>query len=223
MLAPPALCLENGRVTPVESTRATRAAATRSHLVAVGRELFAERGFAGTATEDIVAAAGVTRGALYHHFRDKQDLFRAVFAAVEEEINQRVNAVAMAEGDPWEGLVRGCAAYLDACLDVATQRIALIDAPAVLGWDVWREVGAQHRFGLLAAGMSWGIVSGEVADQPVAAAVHVLLGALNEGAVYIARAADRKAARDEIAAVIGRVLDGFRSPEATTRLQFPRR
>lgn len=194
----------------VETRRAARAAGTRSQLVAAARELFAERGFGSTATEDIVGRAGVTRGALYYHFRDKQDLFRAVFAEVEEDVNRQVTAASMAAGDPWDGLVSGCWAYLDATLDPATQRIALIDAPSVLGWDAWREIGSQHRFGLLASGLVWAIAAGQVDDQPVPPLVHMLLGALNEGALHIARADDRPAARDEVAAVIERMLAGLR-------------
>lgn len=194
----------------VETKRAARAAGTRSQLVAAARELFAERGFGGTATEDIVGRAGVTRGALYYHFRDKQDLFRAVFAEVEEDVNRQVTAASMAAGEPWDGLVSGCSAYLDATLDPATQRIVLIDAPSVLGWDAWREIGAQHRFGLLASGLVWAIAAGQIDDQPVTPVVHMLLGALNEGALYIARADDRRAARDEVVAVIERMLAGLR-------------
>lgn len=195
----------------VETKRAARAAGTRAQLVAIGRELFAQRGFAGTSTEEIVMRAGVTRGALYYHFRDKQDLFRAVFADVEEDVNRHVTAVAMATGEPWDGLVAGCSAYLDASLDPATQRIALIDAPSVLGWEAWREIGSQHLFGLLAMGISWAMVAGQIDDQPVAPLVHVLLGALNEGALFIAGAADRPATRDEVGAVVSRLLAGLRT------------
>ncbi|MGH9277861.1 MAG: TetR/AcrR family transcriptional regulator [Acidimicrobiales bacterium] len=196
----------------VESKRAAQAAVTRSQLVAVGHRLFAERGFAGTSTEDLVKEAGVTRGALYYHFRDKQDLFRAVFAAIEEGVNEHVTAVAMAQADePWAGLVAGCSAYLDASLDPATQRIALMDAPSVLGWDAWREIGAEHRFGLLAAGLSWAMAAGEIEPQSVAPLVHVLLGALNEGALFIARADDRMEARDEVVAAVERLLAGLKT------------
>src|SRR5262249_16225979 len=99
---------KNGRVAPVDTNPPARPPGTRSPLVGVGREVFAERCFGATSTEDIVQRAGVTRGALYYHFRDKQDLFRAVFAAVEEDIHRHVTAAAVAEGDPWGGLVGGC-------------------------------------------------------------------------------------------------------------------
>ncbi len=193
----------------VESSRAVRAAGTRSELIAAARRLFAEHGFAGTSTEEIVLQAGVTRGALYYHFRNKEDLFRAVYASVQEDVLEQVSAVAMAEAEPWDGLLAGCAAYLDASLDPATQRIALLDAPSVLGWETWREVGFQHLFGLLATGLHWGMAAGELAEQPVAPLVHVLLGALNEGAMFIARAEDRLAARHQIGEVITGLLTGL--------------
>ena len=199
----------------VETTRAARAAVTRSQLIAVGRRLFAERGFAGTATEDIVAAAGVTRGALYYHFRNKQDLFRAVFATIEEEVHEQVTAVALLEPEPWSGLLAACAAFLDASLDPAIQQIALIDAPSVLGWDEWREIGSQYRFGLLAVGLEWAMATGRIDDQPVAPLAHVLLGALNEGALFIARTGGdgRQAARNEVAAIVARLLAGLEPPQ----------
>ena len=191
-------------------TRHAEAAGTRAHLLAVGRRLFAERGFAGTSTEEIVQQAGVTRGALYYHFRNKQDLFRAVLAEVEEDVHQRLAAVAMAEAEPWDGLVAASTAFLDACLDPAVRRIALIDAPSVLGWDAWREIGSQHRFGLFATGLQWAIVAGQIDDVATAPMAHVLIGALNEGALFIAGAADRAGARDEVGAIITRLLAGLK-------------
>lgn len=194
----------------VESTRGDQAEGTRSHLLVVGRRLFAERGFAGTSTEEIVHQAGVTRGALYYHFRNKQDLFRAVFAEVAEAAYERVTAVSMAESEPWDGLLAGCSAFLDASLDPAMQQIALIDAPSVLGWEAWREIGSQDAFGLLTLGLQWAMVAGQIEDQPVAPLAHVLLGALNEGALFIARSPDRAAARDQVAAAITGLLNGLR-------------
>ena len=192
------------------TAKAVKAAATRADLLAVGRRLFAERGFTATSTEEIVQQAQVTRGALYYHFRSKEDLFRAVFEAVEEDVNDRVTKVATAAGEPWPALVAGCEAFLDACLDPSVQRIALLDAPSVLGWDVWRQIGSQHSFGLLATGLQWAIVTGDVEDQPVAPLAHVLLGALNEAALYIARADNPQAARQEVGAVLERLLENLR-------------
>ncbi|MGH9222646.1 MAG: TetR family transcriptional regulator [Acidimicrobiales bacterium] len=204
----------------VKTRQAAQSAATRAQLLAVGRALFAERGYAGTATEEIVLQAGVTRGALYYHFRNKVDLFRAVFAQMEEDIHQHVSAISMAETEPFAGLIAGCAAFLDACLDEAVQRIVLLDAPAVLGWDAWREGGVQHRFGLLAMGLEWAMKAGQVADQPVAPIAQVLLGALNEGALFIATSTDRRAARDQVAATV-KPAPGHRVPPGAGRPARP--
>lgn len=203
---------DNATAMTADTQKARQAAGTRSQLVAVGRRLFAERGFAATSTEEIVVQAGVTRGALYYHYRNKEDLFGAVLADVEEEIHERVTAVSMAESDPWAGVMAGCQAFLDVCLNPAVQRIALLDAPSVLGWEAWRAVGAQHRFGLLAVGLQWAMLAGQIEDQPAAPLAHVLLGALHEGALFIAGADDRDAARREVGEIVERLLTGLRPP-----------
>src|SRR5215207_1413416 len=114
----------------LRTRRAEQAEGTRAALIGAGRELFAERGYAGVATEEIVAAARVTRGALYYHFEDKRDLFRAVFAEVDRELVEGVAQVALAVEDPWERLIAGFDAFLDACIDPALQRIVFLDAPS---------------------------------------------------------------------------------------------
>src|SRR3954468_9189805 len=130
----------------VSTTRPERGEATRDALVTAARALFAEHGYAGVGTEEVVRRAGVTRGALYHHFRDKQDLFRAVFEAIEQEMAERVASAAVSEADPWERQRLATGAFLDNCLDPAVQRIALTDAPSVLGLAAWREI--EERYGL---------------------------------------------------------------------------
>src|SRR5690606_8160720 len=106
--------------------------------------LFAERGYAGTATEEIVADAGITRGALYYHFADKADLFRAVFEELAAEVVARIDAAAAAARGGGASLRAGCHAWLDACLDPAVQRIVLLDGPSVLGWEEWRRIDARY-------------------------------------------------------------------------------
>src|SRR6516165_10537526 len=123
---------------PVKSRQAENSAATRAALVKVARKLFAERGYTEAATEEVVRRARVTRGALYHHFRDKQDLFRAVLHEEERKLAGTVTAAAATEPDPWRALKAGSEAFLDACLDPAVRQIVLIDAPAVLGWEDYR-------------------------------------------------------------------------------------
>src|SRR3954466_1155147 len=129
------------------SVRPARGGATRTALVGAARELFTERGYAAVGTEEVVRRAGVTRGALYHHFRDKQDLFRAVYEELEVEVVAAITARIAAVADPVELLAEGVRAFLDACSDPVMMRIGLRDAPAVLGWEEWREIGNRHGLG----------------------------------------------------------------------------
>lgn len=188
-----------------------RSRATREKLVAAARALFAERGYAAVGTEEIVRAAGVTRGALYHQFRDgKPQLFEAVFEVVEEETTQRIAEIALAGAtDPVAALRNGGRAFLEICAEPEIERIALLDAPAVLGWQRWREIGFRHGLGLVAATLQAGMDAGALAPGPVAPLAHLLLGALDEGALYVARADDRAVARAEIEQVIDRLIDGL--------------
>ena len=189
-------------------TQAQRREATRAALIGAARELFADRGFAAVGTSEIVQRAGVTRGALYHHFADKHDLFRAVYERVEQELTERIVTEVPLAGadDPVTVLRRGTARFLDACLEPEVQRIALLDAPAVLGYEVWREIGERYGLGLIAAALQSAVESGALPAQPVRPLAHVLLGALDEAALYIARADDVAGARREIGETLDRLL-----------------
>jgi AcrR family transcriptional regulator len=190
-----------------------RSQATRARLLAAARELFAARGYAAVGTEEIVRAAGVTRGALYHQFRDKEQLFDAVVVQVDAEATQRVADAAVAGGagggDPLAALRAGARAFLAACGEPEFERIALLDAPAVLGWERWREIGLAHGLGLVAGTLQAGMDAGAIARQPATPLAHLLIGALDEGALYIARAADRAVARAEVEGILDRLIDGL--------------
>src|SRR2546423_4413006 len=192
------------------SSRAQQSEATRRKLLRVGRDLFARRGFAGVATEEIVRRAGVTRGALYHHFRDKRDLFAAVVEQVEQEVMERVAEAALAETDAWDQQRAAIGAYLDVCLEPAVQRIVLTDAPSVLGVAAWREIEARYGLGLVSAGLQTTMEAGYIERQPVEPLAHLLLGALTEGGLLIARADDREKARREVGDGVDRILAGMR-------------
>jgi AcrR family transcriptional regulator len=187
--------------------QADRSAATRDALVAAARPLFAAHGFAGVSTDAIVAAAGVTRGALYHQFADKTALFEAVLAAVEADIARRLADEAAAAGisDPVEALRHAVRTWLDICVEPEIHRIALIDGPSVLGWTHWREVCQRHVLGLVRALVTHGIELGRIRPQPVMPLAHVLMGAGDEAALYVAETADRTRARAEMI----QVLDQF--------------
>ncbi len=197
-----------------KARRAAQAAATRAALVAAARRLFVEKGYHRTSTEEVVAEAGVgTRGALYHHFADKQALFEAAFIAVEEDL---VIEAAKNLADPADGalnqLRQGLVGFLDASLTPHVQRILLIDGPAVLGWVKWRELESLYGLGAIRAMLERAVEEGDLAaGQPVDALAHVLLAAADETALFIANATDQRAARDQGVKALNAVLDGLRA------------
>src|SRR3982751_5865177 len=157
-------------------TQAERTEATRGALVAAARELFGARGYAAVGTEEIVAAAGVTRGALYHHFRDKRDLFRAVFIESESSFVQQVAERVTGIQDPYELLVAALEATLDACTDSELARIAFLDGPAVLGYEDWRSIVDGYSLGLLTAMLGQAIEAGALRRTPVEPLAHLVAG-----------------------------------------------
>jgi AcrR family transcriptional regulator len=190
---------------------AERSEATRAALVAAARPLFADRGYAHVGTEEIVRAAGVTRGALYHQFRDKEELFAAVVEQLEQELAQRTGAAAMATQrpgapDPLAELRAGADAWLEGCTEPEIQRIVLLDGPAVLGWERWREIGMRYSIGMVESVLQAAIDVGQLEPAPVRPLAHVLMGAIDEAALYVATAEDPRAARVEVATVLDRLL-----------------
>ena len=197
---------------PRPRTQAQRSEATRSALMKAARQLFAKRGYADVGTEEIVRAAGLTRGALYHQFGGKRELFEAVYETVEKELAQRIGeTVAREAKEPIEAMRIGTEMLLDACLEPEVQQIALIDGPAVLGWQRWREIGAEAGLGLIEATVQAAIDAGQIAPQPTKPLAHVLMGALDEAAMMVARAEDPAKTRAEMAATIDTVLNGLRA------------
>lgn len=190
--------------------QADRSATTRDALVAAARRLFAAKGFAEVPTDAIVTAAGVTRGALYHQFADKTALFGAVMEAVEADIAERLADEVAAAGvtDPVEALQFAVRTWLDICVEPEIHRIALIDGPSVVGWAHWREVCQRHVFGLAQALLTRGIELGRIRSQPVRPLAHILMGASDEAALYVAEAADRTQARAEMTEVLDSLIDG---------------
>jgi AcrR family transcriptional regulator len=195
------------------SRKSEQAEGTRSALIQAARELFAQRGYAGVGTEEIVQRARVTRGALYHHFRGKEDLFRAVYEELERELVEQIAARAGTAADPFEALKAGHRAFLDACEDPAIQRITLLDAPSVLGWEQWREIGMRYGFGLVRGTLEAAMDAGLIERQPVNALSHLLLGAIDEAAMVVARADDGGRTRREVGAALDRYLDMLRAPD----------
>ena len=194
-------------------TKAAQREATVAALIGAARVLFAEKGYAGVGTEEIVQRAGVTRGALYHHFKGgKEDLFHAVLVQVSAETTQRVLAKADAAGDPWETLMVGVDAFLDASAIPEVQRIMLIDGPSVLGWDVWRAADGEFALTAMQQVLQHAMDTGRMVSQPARPLAHVLLGAIDEAAMVVARSEDPEAARAEMGRTVHRLLEGLRGP-----------
>jgi AcrR family transcriptional regulator len=194
-------------------TQAERSASTRAALLAAARPLFAQRGYADVGTPEIAAAAGMTRGALYHQFTDKLSLFTAVLEQLEEELVGQLaeQVAAAAPPDALAALSAALDGWLDACRDPALVRIALVDAPTVLGQHAWREIATRYGLGLAVRLLQEAIEVGLIHQQPVEPLAHVLLGAADEAALYVAYAADPDHARDQVKAVLHQLVNGLRT------------
>ncbi len=199
---------------PPRSRMTERTEETRAAILAAARELFAERGYAAVGTEEIVRAARLTRGALYHHFAGKEDLFRAVYELVEQEIVEKIAVAAVAASDPLDALRTGARIWLDVCEDPAVQRIALLDAPSVLGWEQWREIGLRYGFGLVQGTLEAAMEAGLIERQPVRPLAHLLLGSIDEAGMLVARADDGGQTKREVAALVERYIDALVGPPA---------
>lgn len=197
-------------VNPERRTQAQRSEATRGALIDAARGLFAERGYEAVGTEEIVRAAGVTRGALYHHFGGKAELFEAVYERLEAESTERVARIVLGSDleSPLAAMRAGIGAFLDECAEPELQQIALRDAPAVLGWERWREIAAGNGLGLIEASLTAAIEAGEVRELPVRPMAHLLLGALDEAAMLVSRG-DDPVDRAEVSAVLLALLESF--------------
>ena len=193
------------------SRQAARSQATSARLIAAGRHLFAKHGYAGVGTEQIVKRARVTRGALYHHFADKRDLFLAVHESLEEELVAGI-AEALAEAateDPIVAMKVAVRAFLDSVLDPGRARITLIEAPSVLGWAEWREIDARYGLGLASAALQGAMDAGRIERRPVRPLASLFVAALGEAGILVATAADPAAARADVEEALEALIDGL--------------
>jgi AcrR family transcriptional regulator len=194
----------------MSDTKAAQALQTRRKLEAVARKLFAVRGFAGVSAEEIVAAAAMTRGALYHHYDGKEGLFEAVVDTLMQEVHAKLKKSAAGASDPLQAIERGIAAFLKVCTEPSVQGILLVDAPAVLGWPKWREMDAKYGFALLKQAMASAMQAGLLRTQNTEVVTHILLGALTETAMVVARSDDPAKARLEAERALTTMLTGWR-------------
>ncbi len=190
--------------------RARQREQTRQALLREGRRLFSGRGYGAVGLAEIVQAAGVTKGALYHHFEGKAELFRAVLEDAQQEVGRRVAAAADAHDEPWDQLVAGCQEFLTATTDRDIQRVMLVDGPAVLGWNEWRAMDEAASARHLADALTVLVDAGVIAPQPVAPLVHLLSGAMNEAALWLASSSGSEDLAHTRAA-LGRLLRSLRT------------
>ena len=187
--------------------RIEKGKATRDHLIEVARDLFGEHGYEGSSTAAVLDAAGVARGALYHHFETKESLFDAVLNRVMEDIADAAAEAARAAPNPVASLRAGCATWLRMALDPAVQRIALLDPPAVVGWTRWREIDEQHVLGGLRATLHLIAAEGRLPAKEVDVLAHMMLAAVSEAALLIARAEDPERALADGQAAVDIMID----------------
>ncbi|NYH50655.1 MULTISPECIES: TetR/AcrR family transcriptional regulator [Nocardiopsis] len=194
---------------PEPGTRARQRERTRRVLLREARRLFAEHGYGGVGLARIVADSAVTKGALYHHFEGKPDLFRAVLEEVQAEVADAVARAADAHQDPWERLTTGCRAFLTASTAPDVRRIMLMDGPAVLGWSTWRALDEAASARHLTEALTDLVRAGVLRPQPIAPLAHLLSGAMNEAALWLAEA-DGPADLEDVWAALSRMLESQR-------------
>jgi AcrR family transcriptional regulator len=190
-------------------TQAERTEATRARLIATARRLFAEKGFAGTSTEEILSEASVSRGALYHHFPSKTDLFQATFEAVEDDLTVRLMTAAGTTSDPKRMLERGFDAFLDQCRNPEVQRIVMLDGATVLGWDTWHALDERYGFGAIKAVLTLAAEQGTIPTSSVDPMAHLLLGAVMQAGMVVARADDPAGAKRAMTKTFARIIAAF--------------
>lgn len=193
-------------------TQRERTEATRAALIAAGRELFGAHGYAQVSAEALVRAAGLSRGALYHQYGGKRELFEAVLEAVEQETVGRIAQQLAGVADAREALIAGVDAWLEACSDPEVEQIVLVDGPSVLGWEAFRALSMRHGLGVVEAVLGAAVEAGMLPEQPLRPLAHVLGGALDEAALYVARAEDQALARAEMSRVLRDLVGALLRP-----------
>ena len=191
-------------------TQKERSEATTSELVEVARRLFAADGYSATSLDDVVRGAGVTKGALYHHFKGKRELFLAVYEREQQRLAAaQLEAFSRRKGT-WDGFFAASRAFFEASLDPGVQRITLLDAPSVLGWETMREVESRYALVQLRKGIELLIRDGHIAPRPVEPLANLLFGSVCEAAMMVARADDQRAAARQVLAELKALLEGLR-------------
>jgi len=190
----------------VKDMRMAQGVETQRALRRQARKLFAQKGYSGANTNELVERARVTKGALYHHFANKKELYQAVVEDMEQELVERLEAAGAGRA-PWERLSAMCSAYVDACREPALARMLVLEAPAVLGWKTWCNL--EQRYEVAAFARCLKEIDG--LNEPAETLAQVILGALTTGARVIATAPDPESARTEVQQTLDRLICGLRS------------
>ncbi|MEV0344720.1 helix-turn-helix domain-containing protein [Nonomuraea sp. NPDC050680] len=193
--------------TSARRSQRERTEATTGALVTAARELFVSDGFSATSLDAICVRAGVTRGAFYHHFSNKEQIFREVYAADQRALAVVVRQAFQTRQDPWDGVFAGCRALLEASLEPAVRQITLVEAPGALGWSAMRDIQSGCK-DLMRRGLAIAVEAGCIPDRPLAPVTSLLYGGICESTLDIARAADQRAALKDTLAELGMVLAG---------------
>lgn len=192
-------------------TQRQRSEATIGELLAAARDLFGTRGYAATSLDDVARRAAMSKGALYHHFAGKPELFRAVFVKEQEALATAVIEASRRKRDPWEAFFAGCRGFLEASLDPVVQQITLLDAPAVLGWREMRDLEAPHSFAVLRVGIAQAVEDGRLPGRDASVLSHLVLGAMCEAVALAANAeSPERTVRRVIAELRGLLVVGSR-------------
>jgi AcrR family transcriptional regulator len=178
-------------------TQRERSESTTGEILDAARRLFASDGYQATSLDDIADASAVTKGAIYHHFSGKPDLFRAVFEREEQRLAEQSGQAYASKDDPWDGFYEGCRVWLDAATDPGVQQIIFLDAPAVLGWETVREIDSDYALALMTAALEASMDAGRIPRRPVRPLAHMLFGAMTEASMLLAAAKGSDVAKEK--------------------------
>jgi AcrR family transcriptional regulator len=192
------------------SRRQEYSSSTRRALLKSAADLFAERGYAGTSLDEVVSAARVTKGALYHHFQGKLALFQAVFDHIESTAVKQITADVRREKDPWDKALTAVASFLQVCQQPEYRRIVMQEGPVVLGFDRWRESEERSTYGLVHEMVRRVLRQYDVEGTLLETFTRVFYGAMSSAGIAVSDAEDAEAASRDVATVISLMLAGLR-------------